>query len=107
MNGTDGISSLQKMLGSLNVNSAKTAGPGKTGAASSAGSTEALATSKLHGKLDAATLSAAGGLAAQAARSDVRLAKVAQLQQAIASGTYNVPASAVADKMVEGMLNGR
>lgn len=101
MNGTNGISSLQQMLGSLNVNEGKAAGAaGKAGAATA---TEATASNKL----DAATLSAAGGLAAQGGGSDVRMAKVAQLQQAIASGTYNVPASAVADKMVEGMLNGR
>jgi flagellar biosynthesis anti-sigma factor FlgM len=37
--------------------------------------------------------------------SDVRMTKVAELRQAIASGSYNVSASAVADKMVESMLN--
>ena len=102
MNGTNGIGSLQQMLGSLNVSEAKTAAAAKAGTAA-AGSTE---TSRSN-KLDAATLSAAGGLAAQAAGSDVRMAKVAQMQQAIASGTYNVPASAVADRMIEGMLGGR
>lgn len=104
MNGTDGISSLQTMLGSLNVNAAKTAASAKAGAA---GTSEMSEPGRTGGRLDAATLSAAGGLAAQAAGSDVRTAKVAQLQQAIANGTYNVPASAVADKMVEGLLNGR
>jgi len=53
-------------------------------------------------------LSAAGGLVASAAaQSDVRLAKVAQLQQAIASGNYKVAASDVADKLVSSLLSGR
>lgn len=103
MDGTNGISSLQKMLGSLNINEARTAAVDKAKAGTAAGSTSASRSNQL----DAATLSVAGGLAAQAAGSDVRVAKVAQLQQAIASGTYNVPAAAVADKMLEGLLSGR
>ena len=103
MNGTNGIGSLEKMLGSLNLNEARTAATAKAKAGTTAGATETA-----RGKqVDAATLSVAGGLAAQAAGSDVRVAKVAQLQQAIASGTYSVPARAVADKMVEGLLSGR
>jgi negative regulator of flagellin synthesis FlgM len=54
---------------------------------------------------DKAHLSSLGGLVAQAsAGSDVRLDKVAALQQAISSGTYNVPAKAVASKIVDSLL---
>jgi negative regulator of flagellin synthesis FlgM len=54
---------------------------------------------------DQATLSPAASLAAQAGPdSDVRMEKVAQVQQALAAGSYNVPSSAVADKMIDRML---
>jgi negative regulator of flagellin synthesis FlgM len=54
---------------------------------------------------DQATLSTAASAAAQAAPdADVRMEKVAEVQQALAAGTYNVPASAVADKMISQMM---
>lgn len=54
---------------------------------------------------DEATLSSAASLAAQAAPdSDVRMEKVVQVQQAMATGSYDVPASDVANKMIERML---
>lgn len=54
---------------------------------------------------DRATFSNAGSEVAQTASdSDVRMDKVASIQAALASGTYNVPASAVASKMVDAML---
>jgi len=37
--------------------------------------------------------------------SDVRADKVAALQQSIAAGTYNVPSSDVAGKVLSAMLN--
>lgn len=104
MTGMDGINSLQKMLGALQVNESKNVGGT---AAAKAGSSAGVANAPTvsNGSVDHASLSAAGGLAAGSTdMSDVRTAKVAELQQAIASGTYNVSASAVADKMVEGML---
>jgi len=56
--------------------------------------------------VDQASLSSAGGLMAQALESpDVRLDKVASLQQAIANGSYNVSSSDVADKMIESLLD--
>ena len=104
MTGMDGINSLQKMLGALQVNESKNVGG--TAAAKSGSSESMSVTSTVStGSVDHASLSAAGGLAAGATDlSDVRTTKVAELRQAIASGTYNVSASAVADKMVEGML---
>ena len=54
---------------------------------------------------DQAQLSAAGTQAAQSpADSDVRLDKVAAIQNALAAGTYEVPASAVAEKVVSALL---
>lgn len=55
---------------------------------------------------DAATLSGVGAAMQSAGDDDgVRLDKVAAVQQALAAGTYNVPASKVAEKVVETMLN--
>jgi negative regulator of flagellin synthesis FlgM len=57
---------------------------------------------------DSATLSSAGSeVALTAADSDVRTDKVASIQAALASGTYNVDPSAVASKMVDAMLGGK
>lgn len=54
---------------------------------------------------DQATLSSAGSEISHArADSDVRMEKVAAVQAALATGTYDVPASAVAQKVIEGML---
>ncbi len=103
MSGMDGINSLQKMLGGLQVNETKNVG----GTAAAKGGSSASAAAHVTTKgVDSASLSAAGGLAASPATdlSDVRTTKVAELRQAISNGTYNVPASVVADKMVEGML---
>ena len=54
---------------------------------------------------DRATLSSAGSeVSLTATDSDVRMDKVTSIQSALDSGTYNVPASAVASKMVDSML---
>ncbi|HEY1498730.1 MAG TPA: flagellar biosynthesis anti-sigma factor FlgM [Acidobacteriaceae bacterium] len=54
---------------------------------------------------DRTTLSAAASLAAAAGPdSDVRMEKVAAIQQVLASGTYNVSSSEVAGKMIDHML---
>lgn len=91
-NSLDGLKSL------LGVNAPEVpAGQGKT----SAGSSGSALTS------DHATLSSAGSEAsASLTGSDVRTEKVASIQAALASGTYNVPPSAVASKMVDAMLGG-
>lgn len=57
---------------------------------------------------DRATLSSAASEVSNAASEDsVRTDKVAQVQAAIAAGTYSVTASAVAAKVVDVMLNGQ
>ena len=56
---------------------------------------------------DRATLSSAGSEVPLTAGEDgVRTDKVASVQAALAAGTYNVPPSAVASKMVDAMLGG-
>jgi flagellar biosynthesis anti-sigma factor FlgM len=56
---------------------------------------------------DHATFSSAGTEVAQsAADGGVRPEKVAAVQAALAAGTYNVPAAAVASKVVDAMLGG-
>lgn len=58
-------------------------------------------------KGDSATLSNAGAEISQGASgSEIRPEKVASIQAAIAAGTYHVPASAVAGKVVDAMLSG-
>ena len=54
---------------------------------------------------DQATISSASGVLSTALTgSDVRTAKVASLQASINAGTYNVPASSVADKILTSIL---
>jgi negative regulator of flagellin synthesis FlgM len=54
---------------------------------------------------DRATFSSAGSeVSLTAAEPDVRADKIAGVQAAMAAGTYNVPASAVASKVVDSML---
>lgn len=49
-------------------------------------------------------ISVAGRLMQASAGEDVRAERVAALQQAIAAGTYSVPAFAVANKLMESMV---
>ncbi len=102
MTGMDGINSLQKMLGALQVNESTSVNG--TAAAKAGSSGSAAATAATEG-MDHASFSASGMAAMSTDMTDVRTTKVAELRQAIANGTYNIPASAVADKMVENMLS--
>ena len=79
---------------------------GTKGIKEQGGSAQAVSdVSKRQPTADAASVSSAGSAVAQAASgSDVRADKVAALQAAIANGTYNVPASAVADKLISSLL---
>ena len=60
---------------------------------------------RVRQRVDEAKLSTTAGVMAQALLgSDLRTDKVAALQQSIAAGTYNVPAPAVADKLMRALL---
>lgn len=99
MSYANGIGALQQALSSI----APTATPAATEAAGSANrhSTSVEKT----GHADQASLSSASGMIAHALQgSDVRSEKVAALQQAIASGSYKVSSSEVADKMIQSLL---
>jgi negative regulator of flagellin synthesis FlgM len=92
MNVNNNLQGLQQLLASQNVK--QTAG--RTGVSNGP-----------DGKAgtDEATLSSAASVAAAAAPdSDVRMDKVTAIQQAVAGGTYNVPTSEVAGKMIDFML---
>ena len=90
MNVHNNLQGLQQLLSSQEVSRTSS---GKTAGQASGSST------------DEATLSTAASAAAQAAPdSDVRMEKVAQVQKALAEGTYNVPSSDVANRMIDTML---
>jgi flagellar biosynthesis anti-sigma factor FlgM len=56
---------------------------------------------------DSATVSSAGSEVLLTAGEDgVRMEKVSAVQAALAAGTYDVPSSAVASKVVDSMLSG-
>jgi negative regulator of flagellin synthesis FlgM len=79
--------------------------PPATSAPHSANTTSAAGASGLGS--DSATFSNAGSEVSLTAADDgVRTDKVASVQAALAAGSYNVPASAVASKMVDAMLAG-
>jgi len=90
-------SSLDGLKTLLGVVPAQTAGPqrSKAGPQVDGGSLSS----------DRATLSsAASEVALSATEGGVRTQKVAEIQAALETGTYNVPASAMAAKMVDAML---
>jgi flagellar biosynthesis anti-sigma factor FlgM len=94
--GLDGLKSL------LGVTQATQAGAqaGTQSVRSGTGAGETASVSR-----DRATLSSAGSEVAQsAADGGVRMDKVASIQAALSAGTYSVPASAVASRMVDAML---
>jgi flagellar biosynthesis anti-sigma factor FlgM len=102
----DGISTLATSLGSLNgsVNGTSSAAAAAAAAANSA-KTEKSAEASPAAVKDQPSVSSTGGLVAQALNtSDVRQEKVSALQSAIASGSYNVPSSEVASKIVDSLL---
>jgi negative regulator of flagellin synthesis FlgM len=92
MNVSNNLQGLQQLFSSPEVTEA-------------AGKTSAQESQRTEVGSDQATLSTAASVAAAAAPdSDVRMEKVAEIQQALASGSYDVPAAAVAGKMIDQML---
>jgi negative regulator of flagellin synthesis FlgM len=88
------LDGLKSLLGTNAATSATTQQP-KSGVASGGSALSA----------DSATLSSAGSEVSQTASdSSARMDKVAEIQAALAAGSYNVSASAVASKVVDSML---
>jgi|SRR5271165_5619383 len=87
-----GLDGLRSLLGVSQAQAPATQ-PGRGGAAREGGAITS----------DSATLSCAASEMAQA-DAGVRMDKVASIQAALAAGTYSVPASAVASRMMDAML---
>jgi negative regulator of flagellin synthesis FlgM len=102
MSYANGIGALQQALSSIAPAAAQpTSQAAETAAAANQHSMSVAKT----GHADQASLSSASGMIAHALEgSDVRSEKVAALQQAIASGSYKVSSSEVADKMIQSLL---
>jgi negative regulator of flagellin synthesis FlgM len=90
MNVHNNLQGLQQLFASQEVSRTSSEKTGEAGSGSSA---------------DEATLSSAASAAQQAGPdSDVRMGKVAEVQKALAEGTYNVSSSDVASSMIDTML---
>lgn len=101
MSYTNGIGSLQQALSSIAASAAK---PSDATNALGTETKDVMITSTVD-QADQTHLSTASGIMSQALESsDTRSAKVSALQQAIASGSYSVSSSDVADKMIQSLL---
>jgi negative regulator of flagellin synthesis FlgM len=102
MSYTSGINSLHQATSPITPSEVKSAT--QTNASGHGANQSVEQTANLE-RVDQTNLSSTGGLVAQALEgSDTRSAKVASLQQAIASGTYSVSSSDVADKIIRSLL---
>lgn len=100
MSYTNGIGNLQQALSSIAPTQ-----PAAQATEAAAALQQQNATRAAAKQDDQTNLSSAGGVIAHAlSGSDVRSDKVAALQQAIASGSYNVSSSDVAGKMIDSLL---
>ena len=77
-----------------------------TPATPQAGKNSAVSSGSALGSDRATFSSAASEVSMTAADSEVRADKVASVQAALAAGTYSVPASEVASKLVDAMMGG-
>jgi negative regulator of flagellin synthesis FlgM len=100
MSSVNGIGNPQQTITSI-TSSATTPAVQET---SSSGNAAKSAVSNSMPPADQTTLSTTAGLVAQALEgSDVRSEKVASLQQAITAGSYGVPSSDIADKIIRSL----
>lgn len=95
MSFTNGIGTLQQTVGTAATEAAKPV----------AGGAKTNATQTVSEQADHAELSATGSLMSKGlGGSDVRMEKVQALQQAIASGSYQVSSGEVAGKLIDSMM---
>ncbi len=101
MSFTSGIGNQQQAIGQI--------APAETKPVVQTGTSDGVTPGRVTANVvhaDQTNLSSTGGLVAQALEgSDVRTAKVASLQQAIAAGSYNVSSSDVAGKIIDSLLD--
>jgi flagellar biosynthesis anti-sigma factor FlgM len=96
------IGGLQQALSSIAPSTAK---PSTAVGAPADQTKEGLTSTLIPARSDQTSLSSTGGIISRAMEGpDTRSAKVLALQQAIASGSYSVPASQVAEKMIQSLL---
>jgi len=102
---TNGIGSPQQVIGAADLSASSSTGRTAKSASDSLSlpSQNGTGNSALN---DQATLSSTAAAFTQAlSGSDVRADKVASLQQSIAAGTYSIPSSDVAAKVLNALLN--
>jgi negative regulator of flagellin synthesis FlgM len=103
MSYANGINSLQQAINSVTPSEAKSAIQANVSDKVANQTVEPIVNVE---HADQTSLSSVGGLVAQALEgSDTRSAKVASLQQAIATGNYSVSSSDVADKIIQSLLD--
>lgn len=103
-----GISDLQTMFGSIDRSQGSKGASGAENQPSGrAAAGHGIDGSQVQDDQTVSVSSAAGALAQASDADDVRHDKVAQLQAAIQSGTYQVSSADVADKLIASMLGGR
>jgi len=101
-----GINDLQTVFSSASkAGESRAAGPVEN--KPSAAAAKGYNSSPVNDDQTVSVSTAAGALAQVSGQDDVRHERVAALQAAIQSGTYNVSSSAVADKLIDSMLGGR
>ena len=102
MNIRNGIENSNLTRGATSLPEANPTVRTSTGASSTVSSAVGAGNDQAHLSAAAAHLSQA--LPASGVNSDVRTALVQRVQGALADGTYQVPASAVADKVMQSMF---
>ena len=102
MSYTTGVNGLQQPINPITPSEAK---PALQANVPDHGTSQGVEQAPNLERTDQTNLSSTGALVAQALEgSDTRSAKVAALQQAVAAGTYSVPSSDVADKIIQSLL---
>lgn len=95
----------ETLSGANSVNAVNRAQQASEANSAAAARPESDSQAKLAEGKDSATLGAGAALASHLANvSDVRMEKVAGVQQSLAAGTYQVDAGKVADKIIASMM---